>query len=249
MSQERSGAVIVEIVGLQRRYPGVVAVDGLDLSVREGEIFGLLGRNGAGKTTTIETMLGLQRPDAGTVRVFGMDPHRDSLRVRQRVGAQLQEPVFHSHMRLAEALRFLAGFYERRADVHSLLEMVGLAAEGDRMYGHLSGGQRRRFLLALALLGDPDLIVLDEPTAGLDAHARQAVWALVREARGAGRTVILATHHLEEAQALCDRVAIIHRGRLLVSGTVQEVARPGPSGLEATFLALTADGPAAEAGR
>lgn len=236
----------VEIAGLRKRYGRVVAVDGLDLSVRAGETFGLLGRNGAGKTTTIEAAVGLLRPDEGTIRVLGLDPQRDGLRLRQRIGVQLQEPVFHPYMRLGEALRFLGSFYHRRAHVRDLLDSVGLAAEGDRMYGQLSWGQRRRFLLALALVGEPDLIVLDEPTAGLDAHARRETWAIVQGARAAGRTVVVATHNFEEAQHLCDRVAIIHHGRLLALGTPDEVGRMGPSGLEGAFLALTSDAAGAE---
>lgn len=233
--------VAVEIVGLRKRYGPVVALNGLDLSVGQGEVYGLLGRNGAGKTTTVEAMVGLLRPDAGAVRVLGLDPHRDGLRLRRRIGVQLQEETFNPYMRLAEALMFLGSFYPRRADVPVLLERVGLTSEATRMYGQLSGGQRRRFLLALALVGEPELVVLDEPTAGLDVHARQALWGLIKDLRDQGRTVLLATHHLEEAQALCDRVAIVHHGRVVASGTPAEIAGMGPGGLEAVFLSLTHD--------
>lgn len=235
------GPLAVDIVGLRKRYGHVAAVDGVDLRVGTGEVYGLLGRNGAGKTTTIEIMVGLQRPDAGSVRVLGLDPHRDGLRLRRRLGVQLQEAVFNPYMRLAEALRFLGSFYPSPVDASLLLDRVGLSAEGRAMYGHLSGGQRRRFLLAVALVGGPDLVVLDEPTAGLDVHARHELWALIKDLRGQGRTVLLATHHLEEAQALCDRVAIIHRGRVLVEGAPGDIAGARPGGLEAAFLALTGD--------
>jgi ABC-2 type transport system ATP-binding protein len=231
----------VLIEGLRKAYGDAVAVDGLDLTVGAAEVFGLLGRNGAGKTTTIETMVGLLRPDAGRIRVLGLDPQRDSLRLKQRIGVQLQEAVFHPSMRLGEALDFLGGFYLRRAATSHLLDRVGLAPEARSMFGRLSGGQRRRFLLAVALLGEPELLVLDEPTAGLDAHARADLWATVRDVRAEGRTVLLATHHLEEAEALCDRVAIIHHGRVLALGTPAEVAALGPPSLESAFLALTAE--------
>ncbi len=231
----------IEISGLRKRYGSVVALDGLDLVVRHGEVYGLLGRNGAGKTTAIETMVGLLRPDAGSIRVLGLDPHRDNLNLRRRIGVQLQEEVFNPYMRLAEALMFLGSFYPRRAAIPVLLDRVGLTSEAARMYGRLSGGQRRRFLLALALVGEPELVVLDEPTAGLDAHARQALWGMIRDLKAQGRTVLLATHHLEEAQALCDRVAIVHRGRVIATGPPAEVAAMGRGGLEGVFLALTDD--------
>lgn len=238
--------IAIQIEGLRRQYGPVVAVDGLDLEVRIGEVFGLLGRNGAGKTTTIETLVGLQRPDAGRVRVLGLDPLRGGLRLKQRIGVQLQEATFHPYARVEEALEFLGGFYPRRAEMRLLLERVGLASQCRQSYGQLSGGQRRRFLLALALVGEPELIVLDEPTAGLDAHARQELWALIREARAGGRTVLLATHNLDEAAMLCDHVAIIHFGRLRALGAPAEIVGSGRAGLEAAFLELTADGGAAE---
>ncbi len=234
-------AAAIEVEGLCRRYGRVVALDGLDLGVRTGEVFGLLGRNGAGKTTTIETLVGLQRPDAGRTRVLGLDPLREGLLLKQRIGVQLQEAVFHPYLKLGEALEFLGGFYPRRAETRRLLARTGLADQAAVMYGQLSGGQRRRFLLAIALVGEPELLILDEPTAGLDAHARADLWALIREARAGGRTVLLATHHLDEAESLCDRVAIIHHGRLLAQGAPSEVVGGGHARLEAAFLALTSD--------
>ncbi len=236
-------ALAIEVEGLRRRYGSVVALDGLDLEVKEGEVFGLLGRNGAGKTTTIEILVGLQRPDAGRARVLGLDPRGGALGLRRRIGVQLQEAVFHPYLRLGEALEFLGGFYPRRIEAHRLLARTGLGDRSAAMYGQLSGGQRRRFLLALALVGDPELLILDEPTAGLDAHARRDLWDLIHEARACGRTVLLATHHLDEAESLCDRVAIIHRGRVLAQGTVAALARAGRGGLEETFLELTQDSP------
>lgn len=234
-------AAAIQVEGLCRRYGRVVALDGLDLEVGTGEVFGLLGRNGAGKTTTIETLVGLQRPDAGRTRVLGLDPHKEGLRLKQRIGVQLQEAVFHPYLKLGEALEFLGAFYPRRVETRRLLARTGLTGQAGMMYGQLSGGQRRRFLLALALVGEPELLVLDEPTAGLDAHARQDLWALIREARAEGRTVLLATHHLDEAESLCDRVAVLHHGRLLAQGTPSEVVGQGHACLEAAFLALTCD--------
>ncbi len=239
------GGAAVEIRGLRVCYGPLVAVDGLDLDVRPGEILGLLGRNGAGKTTTIETMVGLQRGCEGSVRVLGMDPWRDALLLRQRIGVQLQEPVFHPYLGLLEALELLGSFYQRRPDPLRLLEGVGLASQARARFGQLSGGSRRRFLLALAMVGDPDLIVLDEPTAGLDPHARQGLLALVRESRAQGRTVMLATHHLEEARLLCDRVAVLHKGRLRALGAPVEFCRRTGGDFESAFLALTGE---AEAG-
>lgn len=237
--QVASAAIQVE--GLVRRYGRVVALDRLDLEVGTGEVFGLLGRNGAGKTTTIETLVGLQQPDAGRTRVLGLDPLEEGLLLKQRIGVQLQEAVFHPYLKLGEALEFLGTFYPRRVETSRLLARTGLTSQAGMMYGQLSGGLRRRFLLALALVGEPELLVLDEPTAGLDAHARQDLWALIREARAEGRTVLLATHHLDEAESLCDRVAIIHQGRLLAQGTPSEVAGQDHTCLEAAFLALTCD--------
>lgn len=236
-----ANAAAIQVEGLCRRYGRVVALDGLDLEVGTGEVFGLLGRNGAGKTTTIETLVGLQRPDAGLTRVLGLDPHKEGLRLKQRIGVQLQEAVFHPYLKLGEALEFLGAFYPRRVETQRLLTRTGLTGQAGMMYGQLSGGQRRRFLLALALVGEPELLVLDEPTAGLDAHARQDLWTLIREARAEGRTVLLTTHHLDEAESLCDRVAVLHHGRLLAQGTPSEVVGGGHACLEAAFLALTCD--------
>lgn len=234
-------AAAIEVEGLCRRYGRVTALDRLSLEVGTGEVFGLLGRNGAGKTTTIETLVGLQRPDSGRARVLGLDPHKEGLRLKQRIGVQLQEAVFHPYLKLGEALEFLGSFYTRRVEAPRLLARTGLTTEAGMMYGQLSGGQKRRFLLALALVGEPELLILDEPTAGLDAHARADLWALIREARAEGRTVLLATHHLDEAESLCDRVAIIHHGRLLASGAPSEVAGGSHVRLEETFIALTRD--------
>lgn len=236
-----SSTAAIQVEGLVRRYGRVLALDGLHLEVAKGEVFGLLGRNGAGKTTTIETLVGLQRPDAGRTRVLGLDPLKEGLLLKRRIGVQLQEAVFHPYLKLREALEFLGAFYPRQVESSRLLARTGLTDQAGMMYGHLSGGQRRRFLLALALVGEPELLVLDEPTAGLDAHARQELWALVREARSEGRTVLLATHHLDEAESLCDRVAVIHHGRLLAQGAPSEVAGGGHASLEAAFLALTCD--------
>jgi ABC-2 type transport system ATP-binding protein len=215
----------IEVVALQKRYGATTAVDGLDLAVLHGEVFGLLGPNGAGKTTTVEVLEGYRRPDAGTVRVLGLDPWRQGAALRPRIGVMLQEGGLYPGIRPLEALRQFAAFYDDADDPERLLRLVGLDEARGTLVRRMSGGQRQRLSLALALVGRPELLFLDEPTAGMDPHARATTWTLVRDLRDRGVTVVLTTHAMDEAEQLCDRVAIVDHGRLIVCGTPSELVR------------------------
>jgi ABC-2 type transport system ATP-binding protein len=241
-----SGETVVEIDGLRKVYGDVVAADGVSLGVRRGEVFGILGPNGAGKTTTVECAAGLRRPDGGRVRVLGLDPARDPDLVRQRVGVQLQRAVLPNRMKVSEAMAVFASAYRRHADPGRLLARWGLHECRGTAFRALSGGQRQRLFIALALLGEPEIVVLDELTTGLDPAARRDTWALVRTLRDTGVTVLLVTHAMDEAESLCDRLAVIDRGRMVAEGSPDEV-RGGHRSLETAYLHVT--GPAGGAGR
>jgi len=205
---------------LRKTYGSTVAVDDLSLEVEVGEIFGLIGPNGAGKTTTVECALGLRRPDAGTVRVLGMDPQQaPSGQFYRRVGAQLQEAALPDRITVREALDLFASFYPETTDRDALLDRWGLADKRDASFDALSGGQKQRLFVALALVHEPDLVVLDEISTGLDPEARQSTRGLICELRAEGTTVVLVTHFMDEAQALCDRVAMMHQGRCVALDT------------------------------
>ncbi|GHF29167.1 multidrug ABC transporter ATP-binding protein [Kitasatospora xanthocidica] len=224
---------VIEVTDLHRRYgsgtTGYHAVQGVDLTVGRGELFALLGTNGAGKTSTMELIEGLAAPSGGTVRVLGHDPHRERAAVRPRIGIMLQEGGFPGDLTAAETGRAWAGMTSGTRPVEEALELVGLAHRRDVRVKQLSGGERRRLDLAMALLGRPEVLFLDEPSTGLDPEARAAVWRLVRELRAQGTTVLLTTHYLEEAEELADRLAIMHGGRVVTSGTVAEVIAGRPS--------------------
>jgi ABC-2 type transport system ATP-binding protein len=213
----------LEVAGLRKSYGGKAAVDGLSLRVAEGEIFGILGPNGAGKTTTVECAEGLRRPDGGSVRVFGIDPYRDRAAARRLVGAQLQESQLPDKITVAEAIGLYASFYPEPADTEALIARLGLTEKRDTRYRKLSGGQKQRVSIALALVGRPRLVVFDELTTGLDPAARRESWRLVRELRDDGVTVVLVTHYADEAERLCDRVALIQAGRLTALGSPEEL--------------------------
>jgi ABC-2 type transport system ATP-binding protein len=217
----------IEVAGLVKRYGDRVAVDGVGLAISPGEVFGLLGPNGAGKTTTVETLEGYRTPDAGTVRVLGLDPARDGERLRPRIGVMLQDGGLYPGLRPLEALRLFAAFYDDPDDPERLLDLVGLRDVAGTYVRRLSGGQAQRLSLALALVGRPEVLFLDEPTAGMDPRARAGTWELVRERRDAGTTIVLTTHHMDEAEQLCDRLAIIDRGRIVAEGTPAEITKGG----------------------
>ena len=209
--------------GLGKRYGSVVAVDGLDLEVRRGECFGLLGPNGAGKTTTVEICEGLNQPDAGEVEVLGETWHGDGQALRSRLGIQLQETKFPDKLRVREVIALFRSFYPRGRSVTDTLALVQLQEKEAAYVKGLSGGQKQRLSLACALVGDPELLFLDEPTTGLDPQSRLSTWGIVLGLKARGRTVLLTTHYMEEAARLCDRVAIVDHGKLIALGTPREL--------------------------
>jgi ABC-2 type transport system ATP-binding protein len=216
---------IVQVEGLRKVYGATVAVDEVSFEVKEGEIFGMVGPNGAGKTTTIECLEGLRKPDAGRLSVLGLDPQRDGQTLRLRTGMQLQQSNLPERMRVWEALDLYASFYPKAADWNELLSQLGLEEKRNAPFSKLSGGQKQRLFIALALLPDPQLVFLDELTTGLDPQARHAIWDLVREVRAKGMTVLLTTHFMEEAERLCDRVAILDHGRIVALDTPAALIR------------------------
>jgi ABC-2 type transport system ATP-binding protein len=222
-SHDAGPAPALRCTGLVKRYADVVAVDGLDLYVRTGECFGLLGPNGAGKTTTIEILEGLNQPDAGDVEVLGLRWATDAARLRQRLGIQLQETQLNDKLSAFETLRLFRSFYNQGPTVDQLLARVGLESKRDAWYVKLSGGQKQRLALACALAGDPDLLFLDEPTTGLDPQSRRQLWDLLADYKRQGRTILITTHYMDEAQVLCDRVAIVDQGKVIALGTPQEL--------------------------
>jgi ABC-2 type transport system ATP-binding protein len=209
--------------GLVKRYGEVTAVDGLDLEVRSGECFGLLGPNGAGKTTTVEIFEGLREPDAGEVEVLGTGWQGDGLALRSRLGIQLQETKFQEKLRVGEVLSLFRSFYPRGLAVSSVLGLVGLEEKAGGYVRTLSGGQKQRLSLGCALVGDPELLFLDEPTTGLDPQSRRQTWEIVEGLKARGRTVLLTTHYMEEAARLCDRVAVVDHGKVIALGTPREL--------------------------
>ena len=209
--------------GLRKRYAEVVAVDGLDLEIRTGECFGLLGPNGAGKTTTIEICEGLTQPDEGEVLVLGRRWGEDDRELRARLGISLQETQFSEKLTVGETVRLFRSFYRRGPSVDEVIATVQLHEKRGARVGQLSGGQRQRLALACALVGDPDLLFLDEPTTGLDPQSRRQLWELIERLKADGRAILLTTHYMEEAERLCDRVAIVDHGRIIALGTPREL--------------------------
>jgi len=216
---------IVQVEKLRKTYGATVAVDEVSFEVREGEIFGMVGPNGAGKTTTIECLEGLRKPDQGMVRVLGVDPQRESHILRERTGMQLQQSNLPERMKVWEALDLYSSFYPKAADWKELLVQLGLEEKRNTSFSKLSGGQKQRLFIALALLPDPQLVFLDELTTGLDPQARHAIWDLVRDVRSKGKTILLTTHFMEEAERLCDRVAILDHGRIVALDTPAALIR------------------------
>jgi ABC-2 type transport system ATP-binding protein len=227
----------IEVSGLRHLYGDVVAVDGIDFTVAEGEVFALLGTNGAGKTTTLEIVEGFRSPNAGTVRVLGRDPHAERAALAPSVGVLLQESGLIGELTVAETLSLWQRLCSRPDSPAELLDRLALAHRADVAVERLSGGERRRLDVALAVWGRPRLVVLDEPSTGLDPESRQRVWALVEELASAGTTVLFTTHYLEEAEALADRVAIMHAGRVRVAGALAEVLSSRPARLTAALPA------------
>ena len=215
---------VIEVRQLHKRYGDTVAVDDISFTVAEGEIFGILGPNGAGKTTTVECIEGLRAPDRGTVSVLGLDPGRDRAELTQRLGVQLQDSQLPDKLRVDEALELYSSFYRNPGDWRALIDVLGLAGKTGTRFGKLSGGQKQRLSIALALVGTPQVAVLDELTTGLDPAARRETWELIEGVRDRGITIVLVTHFMEEAERLCDRVALIDSGRVVAIDTPANLA-------------------------
>lgn len=214
---------VISVSRLGKAYGTTVAVDDVSMAVHEGEIFGLIGPNGAGKTTTMECVHGLRKADRGTISVLGLDPRRDASTLRQRIGVQHQEAQLQKRIKVWEAIDLWSTLYPRVIDAEELLFRLGLEAKRNAWFMSLSGGQKQRLFIALALIHDPDVVFLDELTTGLDPQARHAIWGLIADVRDRGKTIFLTTHLMEEAERLCDRVALIDHGRLIEMGTPREL--------------------------
>jgi ABC-2 type transport system ATP-binding protein len=228
-------AAAIEVRDLRKDYGPVEAVRGVSFEVERGEVFGLLGPNGAGKTTTVEILEGYRRRSAGDVSVLGHDPAKRDRELQQRVGIVLQSSGFYPHVTVREAVEHFGKAYDRPRDAGETIDLVGLGEKADARTKSLSGGQRRRLDLALALVGDPELIFLDEPTTGFDPAARRTAWGVVRALKELGKTVLLTTHYLDEAQELADRVAIVKEGRIVAEGPPDQLG-PGSSGYRVSYL-------------
>ncbi|MCC9197481.1 ABC transporter ATP-binding protein [Arthrobacter sp. zg-Y820] len=234
----------VSVTGLSKTFGTVVAVEDVTFSIEAGEAFGIVGPNGAGKTTTVECVAGTLTPDGGRVVVLGIDPAKDRTTVRERVGYQLQAAELPAALRVEEALRLFAAFYPAPADVSELLRTVGLDAHRKRPFGNLSGGQKQRLSIALALIGNPDVVVFDELTTGLDPQGRRDIRRLIQRVKDDGITVLLVTHYLDDVERLCDRLAVIDAGRTRFVGTPAELVAAsgtdagGPAALEDAYLAF-----------
>lgn len=228
---------VIEIEHLHKRYGDVVAVEDVSLAVAANEVFGIIGVNGAGKTTTVECLTGVRTPDRGRIDVLGFDPVTQRDEIRARVGVQLQASTLPDRLSVHEALALYASFYPDPRDPDELIDLLGLTHRRDARYGKLSGGEKQRVSVGLALIGRPRIAVLDELTTGLDPHARRDVWALIERLKAEGLTVVLVTHFMDEVERLCDRVAVIHAGRVVALDAPRSLA--GDHGLEDAFVELT----------
>ena len=226
----------IAIDNLYKHYGDIKAVDGISFEVPEGETFGFLGPNGAGKTTTIEIMEGYRAPDRGSATVLGLDPRRDGYELRERIGMMLQETSLYPDLKVGELLRLFASYYHHPVDPDALLEMIGLEEKKGAFVRDLSGGQRQRVVFVLTLINDPELLFLDEPTAGLDPQSRRAIWEWIDLARDKGKTVFLTTHHIDEAERLCDRVAIIDHGKIIALDTPRRLMATAEVEYKITFI-------------
>jgi ABC-2 type transport system ATP-binding protein len=241
-----AAAPVIDVSHLHKAYATTIAVDDVSLTVNPGEIFGILGRNGAGKTTTVECITGLRTPDRGSISVLGLDPRHDRHELHERVGVQLQHSALPDRIRVGEAVDLYASFYRRPADGRELLATLGLEASRYHYFAKLSGGQKQRLSIVLALIGQPEIAVLDELTTGLDPEARRDTWRLIEGVRDRGVTIVLVTHLMEEAERLCDRVALIDRGRVIAldrpaalgaqASTSQRIRLHSPGSLGETIL-------------
>ena len=224
------GVSVIQVSGIRKTYGATVAVSDVSFEVSDGEIFGLIGPNGAGKTTTMECVEGVRRPDRGTISILGLDPFRDVYQLQNRIGVQLQQAQLQKRIKVWEAVDLWASLYTKAVDGDGLLEQLGLSSKRNAWFMTLSGGQKQRLFIALALINDPEVVFLDELTTGLDPQSRRAIWELVRGIRDRGKTVFMTTHLMEEAERLCDRVAVIEHGKIIDIGSPTElVGRHCPS--------------------
>src|SRR5215831_7535392 len=244
MGDSRTPNPVIQVSCIRKSYGATAAVADVSFDVREGEVFGLIGPNGAGKTTTMECVEGVCRPDGGQISIMGLDPFRDVYEVQNRIGVQLQQAQLQKRIKVWEAVDLWASLYPKPLDGNQLLEQLGLADKRNAWFMTLSGGQKQRLFIALALINDPEVVFLDELTTGLDPQARRAIWDLVRGIRDRGKTVFLTTHLMEEAERLCDRVAIIEYGKIIDIGSPPELVRRYCP--ERTVILATDDGSAAE---
>ena len=244
MPPSRTPRPVIQVSGFRKTYKSTVAVDDVSFEVYDGEIFGLIGPNGAGKTTTMECVQGLRTPDRGTISVLGLDPFRDVNALQDRIGAQLQQAQLQKRIKVSEAVHLWATLYRKpRSDGDRLLEQLGLAEKRNAWFMNLSGGQKQRLFIVLALINDPEVVFLDELTTGLDPQSRRTIWELVRDIRTRGKTVFLTTHLMEEAERLCDRVAIIDHGRIIDMDTPDRLVRRH---CPARTVVLSTESPVAE---
>lgn len=241
---DQTQTAVIQVENLQKSYGAVQALRGVSFAVERGEVFGLLGPNGAGKTTTIEILEGMRTPDSGTARVCGLDPQRSGERFKEAIGAVLQSTALPDKIRVAEAIQMFANFYRDRADTASLLKRFQLEEKAQAFYNQLSGGQKQRLALAMALVNNPKVVFLDEPTAGLDPQVRREIYDIVEELRREKKTVLLTTHYIEEAERLCDRVAIVDHGKVIALGTPRELKQrsAGITRIEVRLARPMADG-------
>lgn len=238
------GEPIIQVEGLYKNYGAVAALRGVSFAVEQGEVFGLLGPNGAGKTTAVEILEGMRTPDRGLARVSGLDPEKSGTQFKEKIGAVLQSTSLPDKLRVKEAIELFSRFYQRRADIGELLRRFQLAEKSDAFYSQLSGGQKQRLALAMALVNDPDVLFLDEPTAGLDPQVRREIYDKIERLRHEKKTVLLTTHYIEEAERLCDRVAIVDNGRVIAQGTPRELKQKsaGRTRIEVRLAKPVSDG-------
>jgi len=238
------GNPVIQVQGLHKSYGAVEALRGVSFDVEEGEVFGLLGPNGAGKTSTVEILEGMRTPDRGVARVCGLDPEKSGVEFKEQIGAVLQSTSLPDKLRVKEAIDLFAHFYPNRVDTEGLLRRFQLEEKRHAFYSQLSGGQKQRLALAMALVNDPRVVFLDEPTAGLDPQVRREIYDIIEELKGGHKTVLLTTHYIEEAERLCDRVAIVDHGRVIAMGTPRELkhASAGTTRIEVRLAKPIADG-------
>lgn len=227
---------VVEVKNLTKKFGTLVAVDDVSFSVRQNEVFGLLGENGAGKTTTLEMIEGLRKPTGGKITVLGHSHDRDLRSIKERIGVQLQSSAYFKFLTVREILDLFASLYKKRIATDTLLDMVGLAEKANAQIGKLSGGQKQRFSIIASLVNDPEVVFLDEPTTGLDPLARRSLWHLITDIKARGKTIILTTHYMEEAETLCDRIAIMDRGKIITMGEPHQLIKELPEAYRLTCV-------------